>query len=135
MGRFSRNFYEISFSRKSGIFFAKIFTKQKTAIFAKILSIFAKMFSKTKNAGFRKNLCKNLAYFSRKRKTPIFAKIFAKMSVTFSKTVANTSVAEPDPVGSGPFWSDPDQDVRIRIRAFINDSVSTFLVCIKTINT
>jgi hypothetical protein len=50
-----------------------------------------------------------------------------------------TSVADPDPVGSGPFWSDPDPDVweRIwfRIRALINDSVSTFLVCVKAINT
>jgi hypothetical protein len=47
------------------------------------------------------------------------------------------SVADPDPVESGPFWSDPDPDVwdRIRIRALINDSISTFLVCIKAINT
>jgi hypothetical protein len=50
-----------------------------------------------------------------------------------------SSVADPDPdpVGSGPFWSDPDPDVwdRIRINALINDSISTFLVCIKAINT
>jgi hypothetical protein len=34
-----------------------------------------------------------------------------------------TNVADPDPVGSGPFWSDPDPAVwdRIRILALIND--------------
>jgi hypothetical protein len=41
--------------------------------------------------------------------------------------------------GSGPFWSDPDVWDRIRflirILAFINDSISTFLVCVKAINT
>jgi hypothetical protein len=39
--------------------------------------------------------------------------------------------------GSGPFWSDPDPDVwdRIRILALINDSVSTFIVCVKAIYT
>jgi hypothetical protein len=39
--------------------------------------------------------------------------------------------------GSGPFWSDPDPDVwdRIRILALINDPISTFLVCVKAINT
>jgi hypothetical protein len=40
------------------------------------------------------------------------------------------SVADPDLVGSGPFWSDPDPDVwdriRIRILALINDPISTF---------
>jgi hypothetical protein len=52
-----------------------------------------------------------------------------------------TSVADPDPVGSGPFWSDPDPDVwerirnRIQILALISDSISTFLVCVKAINT
>jgi hypothetical protein len=58
-----------------------------------------------------------------------------------------TSVADPDPdpVGSGPFLSDPDTDpdvwdririrFRIRIRALINDFISTFLVCIKAIKT
>jgi hypothetical protein len=53
------------------------------------------------------------------------------------------SVADPDPVGSGPFWSDPDPDsdpdvwdrFRIRILALINDPISTFLVCVKAINT
>jgi hypothetical protein len=49
------------------------------------------------------------------------------------------SVADPDPVGSGPFWSDPDPDRdvwnRIRIRALINDPISTFLVCVKAIST
>jgi hypothetical protein len=51
------------------------------------------------------------------------------------------SVADPDPVGSGPFWSDPDSDpdvwdrFRIRILALINDPISTFLVCVKAINT
>jgi hypothetical protein len=49
------------------------------------------------------------------------------------------SVADPDPVGSGPFWSDPDPDIwdriRIRILALINDPISTFLVCVKAINT
>jgi hypothetical protein len=39
--------------------------------------------------------------------------------------------------GSGPFWSDPDPDVwgLIRIMALTNDSESTFLVCVKAINT
>jgi hypothetical protein len=36
------------------------------------------------------------------------------------------SVADPDPVGSGPFRSDPDPDVwdqiKIRILALINDT-------------
>jgi hypothetical protein len=46
-----------------------------------------------------------------------------------------TSVADPDPVESGPFWSDPDPDVwdRIRILGLINHSISTFLVCVKAI--
>jgi hypothetical protein len=47
------------------------------------------------------------------------------------------SVADPDPVGSGPFWSDPDPDVwdRIRILALINDHISTFLVCLQAKDT
>jgi hypothetical protein len=49
------------------------------------------------------------------------------------------SVADPDPVGSGPFWSDPDPDgwdrIRIRIRALRNDLSLTFLVCVQAINT
>jgi hypothetical protein len=47
------------------------------------------------------------------------------------------SIADPDPVGTVPFWSDPDLEVwdRIRILALINDSISTFLVCVKAINT
>jgi hypothetical protein len=51
------------------------------------------------------------------------------------------SVADPDPVGSGPFWLDPDLDVwdriqnRIRILALINDHISTFLVCLKAKDT
>jgi hypothetical protein len=49
------------------------------------------------------------------------------------------SVADPDPVGSGPFWSDPDPDVwdrfRIRILALINDPTSTLFVCVKSKNT
>jgi hypothetical protein len=46
-------------------------------------------------------------------------------------------VADPDPVGSGPFWSDPDPDVwkRIRILALKNDLISTFFVSVKAINT
>jgi hypothetical protein len=31
-------------------------------------------------------------------------------------TSAGTSVVDPDLVGSGPFWSDPDPDVWDRIR-------------------
>jgi hypothetical protein len=56
-----------------------------------------------------------------------------------------SSVADPDldPAGSVPFWldldPDPDPDVwdriRIRILALINDPISTFLVCVKAINT
>jgi hypothetical protein len=46
---------------------------------------------------------------------------------------------DPDPVGSGPFWSDPDLDVwdrnRIRILALINDPISTFLLSVKAIHT
>jgi hypothetical protein len=38
----------------------------------------------------------------------------------------NISVANPDLVGSGPFWSD---------LALINDPISTFVVCAKDINT
>jgi hypothetical protein len=45
----------------------------------------------------------------------------------------------PDPVGSEPFWSDPDLDVRDRIRIWIliliNDPILIFLVCVKAINT
>jgi hypothetical protein len=40
------------------------------------------------------------------------------------------SVADPNPVGSGPFWSDPDVWDRIRILALINDPISTFW-CVK----
>jgi hypothetical protein len=63
------------------------------------------------------------------------------MYILTSYLVVKSSVADPDPdpVGSGPFWSDPDPDPdvwdRIRIRALINDSISTFFVCIKAINT
>jgi hypothetical protein len=48
-----------------------------------------------------------------------------------------TSVADldPDPVVSGPFCSDLDVWERIRFRILTNDSVSTFLVCVKVINT
>jgi hypothetical protein len=50
-----------------------------------------------------------------------------------------SSVAYPDPVGSGPFWSDPGVwdriPIRIRILALINDPISIFLICVKTINT
>jgi hypothetical protein len=47
------------------------------------------------------------------------------------------SVAHPDPVGSGPFSSDPDPDVWdwIRILALKNDPILTFMVCVKAINT
>jgi hypothetical protein len=59
--------------------------------------------------------------------------------IFFIKASVLTSVADPDPIGSGLFRSDPDPDVwdriRIRILALINDSVSTFLVCVKAINT
>jgi hypothetical protein len=50
--------------------------------------------------------------------------------------VLTTNVADPDPVGSGPFWSDPDPDVwdRIRILGLINDPITTFLVGVKAIN-
>jgi hypothetical protein len=40
--------------------------------------------------------------------------------------VAVSSVADPDPVGPGPFWSDPNVWDRIRILALINDHISTF---------
>jgi hypothetical protein len=43
-------------------------------------------------------------------------------------------VGDPDPVGSGPFWSDPDFWDRIRILALIDDPISTFLVCVKAVN-
>jgi hypothetical protein len=49
--------------------------------------------------------------------------------------------SDPNPVGSGHFCSDPDSDVWDRIRilirflALINDTISTFLVCVKAINT
>jgi hypothetical protein len=45
--------------------------------------------------------------------------------------MVSNSVADPDPVGFGPFWSDPDPDVW----DLINYYISTFLVCIKAINT
>jgi hypothetical protein len=51
-----------------------------------------------------------------------------------SHTVLYCSVADLDPVGSGLFLSDPDPDVW-GVLALINDSVSTFLVCEKAINT
>jgi hypothetical protein len=58
-----------------------------------------------------------------------------KLQLLYSKC----SVADLDPVGSGPFWSDPDLDPDIwdwiRILALIHDFVSTFLVCVKAINT
>jgi hypothetical protein len=41
------------------------------------------------------------------------------------------SVADPDLVGSGPFWSDPDPDPGPNKRP----PVFTFLVCVTTINT
>jgi hypothetical protein len=47
----------------------------------------------------------------------------------------SNSVADLDPVESGPFWSDPYVLDRIRIIAFIIDPISTFIVCVKTIET
>jgi hypothetical protein len=55
----------------------------------------------------------------------------------------SASVADPDPVGSGPFWSVPDLDFwdriqirfRILILALIKDSISAFLMCVKALNT
>jgi hypothetical protein len=41
-----------------------------------------------------------------------------------------TNVADPDPVGSIPFWSDPDPDVNSNL-FLINDPISTFLACKK----
>jgi hypothetical protein len=50
-----------------------------------------------------------------------------------------SSVADLEPVGSGPFWSGSDPDlfgrIRIRIMALINDPISTFLVCVKAKDT
>jgi hypothetical protein len=54
-----------------------------------------------------------------------------------------TSVADPDPdpVGSGPFWSDSDPDpdvwdrIRFQIQALRNGLILTFLVCVQAINT
>jgi hypothetical protein len=48
--------------------------------------------------------------------------------------VVKTSVADPDPVISGPFWSDPDPDDwdQIRILALINDPILTFLYMCKS---
>jgi hypothetical protein len=45
------------------------------------------------------------------------------------KTSDYTSGADPDQVGSGPFWSDLDPDVwdRIQILALINDLLSYFI--------
>jgi hypothetical protein len=52
-------------------------------------------------------------------------------------TVVVISVADTDPVGSGPFWSDLDvwDQIWIRILALINDPISTFLGCEKATNT
>jgi hypothetical protein len=51
----------------------------------------------------------------------------ANTGIKYPYHTFQTSVADPDPVGSGPFWSDPDMDVWDRIwiwiLALINDSV------------
>jgi hypothetical protein len=55
--------------------------------------------------------------------------------------MAYNIVADPDAVGSGPFWSDSDPDVwdrilirfRIRILALRNEPILTFLVCVKSL--
>jgi hypothetical protein len=51
---------------------------------------------------------------------------------TILANVALASVADPDPdlVGSGPFWSDPDPDLGLNKCPNIN-----FLMCFKAINT
>jgi hypothetical protein len=45
--------------------------------------------------------------------------------------MVSLSVADPDSVGSGSFWSDPDADVwdriRIQILALISNPISIFL--------
>jgi hypothetical protein len=56
-----------------------------------------------------------------------------------STVLGSDADLDPDPVGSGPFWSDSDPDVwdriRIRILALISDPISTFLVYVKAMNT
>jgi hypothetical protein len=56
-----------------------------------------------------------------------FIMIYFEIFKSILHTVS-TSVADLDPVKSGPFWSDPDQDVldRIWILALINHPKSTF---------
>jgi hypothetical protein len=51
----------------------------------------------------------------------------------FKALVFSLLGGDPDPVGSGPFWSDPDVWDRIRILALIDDPISTFLVCVKAV--
>jgi hypothetical protein len=51
------------------------------------------------------------------------------MRIMQFRDIVQNSVEDPDPVGSGPLWSDPDPDpdvwdrIRIRFRALINDPI------------
>jgi hypothetical protein len=49
-----------------------------------------------------------------------------------SDQIMDYNVSDPDPVRFGPFWSDPDPDVRIL--ALINYRMSTTLVFVKALN-
>jgi hypothetical protein len=53
--------------------------------------------------------------------------------VALQQKLPISSVMDPVPVRSGPFWSDPDVWDQIRILALIDDHISTFLVCAKAI--
>jgi hypothetical protein len=63
--------------------------------------------------------------------------LLLRLLVHFQLLVLLSCDADPDPVRSGLFWSDPVKDVwdRIRILALINDPILTFWVCVKSINT
>jgi hypothetical protein len=60
-----------------------------------------------------------------------FIKARIRIRNTWSLFVMFPRSSVPDPVGFGPFWSDPD--VWDRIRALRN--ILTFLVCVQAINT
>jgi hypothetical protein len=78
---------------------------------------------------FAPKLKKSVKYSISKLK--LFLKTFATDPFGNLKSFVKHSVADPELVGSGPFWSDPDVQDRIQILALINGHIQTYKLCVK----
>jgi hypothetical protein len=103
--------------------------KSPHALFPKGLSPNA-LFSKQNCSEYK--TCPNdtlvRTFLLRKQKSPNVANNFYIL-------VVPNSVADLNPVRSGPFWSDPELWDWIRTLVLINALKSTFFVCVKAIKT